>query len=331
MAHLAPTAAFETREVPEWLLFRWEGGFLGVVFGNRPILELPAFRMGNPALLQGPPPAPPEPAPERSDDREVGAEESWEPGRVFVKVPIPRARARWARDRPDERGLAIARWQWLAEVAGRRSKLYRQLMEASPSEAEKIVGDVFYAKATITLKKRMSAMAMYVTEVGGDSAFPFMEATLYSYVSHLRRAGAPATRATSFLEAVAFTAELLGIDKEPGAEKSARVRGAALELYDRKRVTKQAAPMEVPLVKALELAIKFGADERDRSLAGFAAFVLHSRARASDAARAPSDPVLDEGPGGSGFVQVDTTGQRVKTGRGKRPWTETVEERTSLP
>ena len=230
-------------------------------------------------MLQGPPLQAPEPAPEGAGLSEQGVVEEWEPGRVFVRVPIPRARVRWARDRPDERGLAIARWRWLAEVAGRRSKLYRQVLAASPHEAERMVEDAFYAKSTNTLKKRMCAMSLYVTEVGGEEAFPFMEPMLYSYVTHLRRAGAPATRATSFLEAVAFTAELLGIDKEPGAEKSARVRGAALELYDRKRVTKQAAPMEVRLVKALELATKHGADERDRSLAGFATFVLHSRAR----------------------------------------------------
>ena len=181
-----------------------------------------------------------------------------------------------------------------------------------------MVEDAFYAKSINTLKKRMCAMSLYVAEVGGEEAFPFMESTLYAYVAQLRKAGAPAIRATSFLEAVAFTAELLGIDKEPGAEKSARVRGAALELYDRKRVTKQAAPMEVRLVKALELATRYGADARDRSLAGFATFVLHSRARASDAARAPTNPVLDKGPDLTGFVQVDTTGQRVKTGRGKR-------------
>ena len=126
MAHLAPVAAFEAQNIPEWMLMPWERGFLGVVFGTRPLIELPLFQEGGPAELRAPPLQAPDPAPKGADGVEPDVTEEWEPGRVFVRVPIQRAKVRWARDRPDERGLAIARWRWLAEVAGRRSKLYRQ-------------------------------------------------------------------------------------------------------------------------------------------------------------------------------------------------------------
>ena len=88
--------------------------------------------------------------------------------------------------------------------------------------------------------------------------------------------------------------------------------------YDRKGVTWQAPPMEVGLVKGLEVAVRTPRNATDRSVAGFALFVLLARARLTDAARADGEPTLDLDDSGDGYVEVKTTGKKVKTGRGKR-------------
>ena len=76
--------------------------------------------------------------------------------------------------------------------------------------------------------------------------------------------------------------------------------------------------MEAGLVRALEVATCTARDSADRSVAGFALFVLLSRARLTDAARADGNPVLDLDDLGKGYVEVLTSGLKVKTGRGKR-------------
>ena len=56
----------------------------------------------------------------------------------------------------------------------------------------------------------------------------------------------------------------------------------------------------------------------DLSVARFALFVLFARATLSDAARADGAPTLDVDDVGQGYVEVRTTGKRVKTRRRKR-------------
>ena len=115
---------------------------------------------------------------------------------------------------------------------------------------------------------------LYLEWAGGQSAFPFSEGVVYVYVSHLGQEGAPATRASLFLEAVRFTSSLLGIPMKDSATTSARVTGAVLASYDRKRVTRQAPPLETGLVRGLEIAVATAREPAVRSVAGFALFVL---------------------------------------------------------
>lgn len=311
MAHLIPMAMHGAGSVPDAWRFPWERGFLGIVLGNRPVLPLPSPS----GVLQGAgvyerPPVESEPV--------AAPAVPWRSDGTFVTLRVPTPKVRWSADPNGERDLAISRWRGLVDAAGTRSKLYSQLMSANESEVDGILKDAFYTKSTATLKKRLGAMQLYLATVGRERAFPFKEEVCYQYLTRLRADGAPATRATSFLEAVGFCATLLGVHCEPDACTSARVRGAAMAAYDGKRLTKQAPPMEVELVRTLELATRLAQSAEDRELAGFATFVVHSRARASDAARAQSEPVLDIPAEGGGFVQVDTTGLRTKSGKGKR-------------
>ena len=161
-------------------------------------------------------------------------------------------------------------------------------------------------KSVATLRKRACAIAQYAQWAGWARGFPYSEERLYEYASHLKQEGAPATRATSF------------IDIEPGATKSARVTGVVMASYDRKRVMRQAPSLEIGLVRGLEIATRTAREFVDRSVARFALFVLFAKATLSDAARADGAPTLDVDDVGQGYVEVHTTGKHVKTGRRKR-------------
>ena len=60
-------------------------------------------------------------------------------------------------------------------------------------------------KSVATLRKRACAIAQYAEWEGEAKGFPYSEERLYEYASHLKQEGAPATRATSFIEAVHFS------------------------------------------------------------------------------------------------------------------------------
>ena len=296
MAFNMASYAFRHGAYPVGLQFPWERGFLGVVMGSRDIIELPFLRA--PEVAQRIEPAL-SPAPTAKEPAlEAGVE--WEPDGLCSTTALPRLRRAAELDEGGLRGKAIGKWRWIAELAGSASAVFRVMEQAPEHEAAQVLQDACYSKSTATLLKRGGSMLLYAEWAGGGVCFPFTEARIYQYVAHLRQEGALATRASSFLEAVVFTVTLLGIDCEPGATVTARVKGAALASYDRKRLTQQAPPLTVGLVKALEVAVSKASEATDRSVAGFALFVVFSRARLSDAARADSEPCMDAAPGGGG-------------------------------
>ena len=314
MAQWLSVAQGEASSLPPALQYPWERGFLGVVFGYRDPIELWGMRGAQvPVRVE---PALARPAPIAPTTATAGPE--WQPSGVCRTVRVPRLKGTQPVDQDNSRAIAISRWRWLLEVAGPASRLHRQTLGQDDEARSQALVDACYSKSVSTLRKRACSLAMYVEWAGAQRAFPFTEERVYQYVTHLKQEGAPATRATSFLEAVRFTVSILGVEADPGATYSARVNGAVLASYDRKRATKQAPPFETGLVRALEIAACTAREPSDRAVAGFTLFVLYSRARLSDATRADGEPVLDLDAKGTGYVEVRTTGRRVKTGRGKR-------------
>ena len=103
--------------------------------------------------------------------------------------------------------------------------------------------------------KRGCSVTAYLrwSDLEGVDPFLFKETLVYRYIEQLRSDGAPATKASSFLEAVKFTHVLLGMEGSPlDVIKSARVQGAALASIDRKRITVKAPPFTVHAVRLLE-------------------------------------------------------------------------------
>ena len=315
MAFLLARAQFEHGRVPQTLLLPWErGGFLGMVMGTGLPIASPFLRGPEVPFRLEPAAAVTEPAVTPLCDQPP----PWQMRPRCVTARIPKLRA-GTPESPDEARLkALGRWRWIIESAGQNAQLFRQMSSQGPEASAQLVADTFYGKSTSTLRKRACAVLLYVEWAGGQSAFPVTEPKVYDYVSYLRAEGAPATRATSFLEAINFAVPLLGLAVAPEVTTSARVRGAALASLDRKGVTRQAPPFEVQLVEALELAVETARTAADRAVIGFALFTLYARARASDSARATGEPELDVDAEGHGYVEVRTVGLNIKIGRGKR-------------
>ena len=191
--------------VPEALLYPWERGFLGVVFGHRLPLEPYGYRglevpvRVEPALVA---PAQVEPA-RTSPDRE------WQPAGVCATTRVPRLRGTRPVDEDAARAPIVARWRWLLEIAAADSDLHRRSVCGGEEALSRALADACYPKSTATLRKRASALAQYLDWAGGSVGLPITETRVYQYVSHLRQEGAPATRATSFLEAVSFAIPLM--------------------------------------------------------------------------------------------------------------------------
>ena len=171
------------------------------------------------------------------------------------------------------------------------SALQDALAEAVHPDRECIMqclAECFAAKATSTLGKRLGAMSKYAShcEKMKSPAFPLSERSLYSYLSALNNdPGASASAGKSFLEAVRFSAAVLGLHGLERDKVPARVSGLAEMLARRAPCVKQASPLTVQQVALLEKLCCNADAIQDRILVGGLLLMLYSCARASDMAR----------------------------------------------
>ncbi|CAK0898636.1 unnamed protein product [Prorocentrum cordatum] len=217
----------------------------------------------------------------------------------------------------EEREMRLRQWEVIAKAAGPHCRLNRDAERLDPAAAAELLRNVFADKATSTLAKRGCSMALFLRwagqALGGvQAAFPLTEQVVYDYVEYLRKDGAPATRARSFVEAVWFSSGTVGIEVE-ATIGSARVQGAVARSWATKRLTVKARPLAVRHVRMLEILAKSGSPPRVRVEAGFLCELVHARGRALDIARITAEPYLDV-VDGKGFIEV--VAAKSKTTRG---------------
>ena len=171
------------------------------------------------------------------------------------------------------------------------SALQDAIAEAEHRDRECIMrclAECFAAKATSTLGKRLGAMSKYAShcEKAHLIAFPLSERSLYSYLSALHDdSNSSASVGKSFLEAVRFSAALLGLHGLERDKVPPRVSGLAELLARRAPCVKQAMPLSVQQVALLEETCCNADALQDRILVGGLLLMLYSCARASDMAR----------------------------------------------
>lgn len=170
------------------------------------------------------------------------------------------------------------------------SKLGRNLVSAvgflqSVHEWECSFNDAFEGKATATLTKRASALWRFSEWCSDNNLGPVVtsdEGRVYRYMQHLKEHGAP-TAAAGFIQAWTFLhyqAGLLTCALEDIL--SSRVRGAARAVLSEKRVLRQAAPLSVKMIVALENVANLAPYQHWRIIAGHFLLCLRSCSRFSD-------------------------------------------------
>ena len=191
-----------------------------------------------------------------------------------------------------DRALVLQKWLAICEVNMACSSTGAQILKVQQDdEAEQqvfdLLSDVLASKATSTLAVRSTAILLYVrwfSARGGCArpALPIDEDDLYEYVSSLRKDKAPASRASSLLEAWNFAVHVVGFGDPSEAAQSLRCKGSAHRQLARRRPRKRAKVLVMEMVAALEMAAVFTRNTFRRCAAGYACLCLFGRLRCDD-------------------------------------------------
>ena len=194
-------------------------------------------------------------------------------------------------ERDSKRQLAVRAWWDLLKLNMKCSEPGRMAMQ------EKGLVDVYRngidimdaslgVKSPNTVMKRLYAIKtfnLWVAKNMETSWLPVDERKVWLYFKELRAEKAPATRATSLLEALRFCHFVFRVDGCEAVLSSLRVRGLAAQLYACKRPWRPADPMSVSDVSFLHKSMM---DERrclvDRVFIGHLLHMVYARARFSD-------------------------------------------------
>ena len=193
---------------------------------------------------------------------------------------------------------------WSTEEAA--IKLQLDIADSDASRI-KVIEDTVARKATGTLKVRVASLKQFFDwkreRAPDDPVFLPSEAEVYLYVTHLRALGAFRSRSQRLVESLPFLATAFGF--QCGWRASPRICGAISTMKSKYVVRR--APLSKHLVFKLE---DYVIDDSNpnvlRIVAGYSLFLLHSRARFSDAARPVREPMLDVQDDGDGFVETET-------------------------
>ena len=184
------------------------------------------------------------------------------------------------------------------------------------AEWSRSLSDAFAGKAVATLAKRSAALWRFhnwCIDNGLGPAVSATESMIYRYLQWLKEHGAPTT-ASSFLQAwtfLHFHAGFLG----PGVEAlSSRVRGAARAMYSLKRPLRQAYPLTVLMIVALENVATLAPYDHWRIIAGHMLLCLGSCSRFGDSIKLASLSVNSH----NGLQIVEAESMSYKTARKDR-------------
>eukprot|EP00971_Amphidinium_carterae_P066394 1314748-Amphidinium_carterae.1 len=113
------------------------------------------------------------------------------------------------------------------------------------------------------------------------------------------------SRSSRTVEALNLASSILGFSKTSW-KTSPRISGIISESYNGVAVRRQ--PFSAATVARMEKFINESVDEDDEDIhiLGYALFLLHCRARYSDAIRPECEPTLDLATDGSGYIQATT-------------------------
>ncbi|CAE7441415.1 unnamed protein product [Symbiodinium sp. CCMP2592] len=233
----------------------WEQGIFGELFGSGGPELLPTLKRSVPTIL-------------KEDGAPSGGAET-----AAVK------RSRIQREAQFEIGIDL----WMTLMKGWSSCSFVDLLDAElPGDAQRgVISDIFRRKAPSTLLKRGRAIANFQSYLEENLAtFPCVERELYQYLKHLEKHGAPKSRCSGLLEALAFVRHVVGVEEVECLLKSRRCRG--LGVVESFKESKQAPALTVAQLRLLHEALESHQDPWTRHFAGCALVATFSRCRWSD-------------------------------------------------
>ncbi|CAE7638477.1 Abcb1a [Symbiodinium sp. CCMP2592] len=208
-----------------------------------------------------------------------------------VRIYIDRAASSCA---ATDRSLALRKWSELLLINPGATAAGRQLIDETSkhedeNQAWQILQDHFARKSTSTLRTRVNSLCLFCrwfnSEFPHQVALPPTEESVYKYLCHLRKVGAPATRGSTFMGSLAFLSGFMGMSDAEAAAFSQRALGVAHLMYVSKSPLKRAPALTIPMICILELAAEYESDLYTRAFAGFALMLLFGRMRCSDGNR----------------------------------------------
>ena len=201
-------------------LLPWESGPLQRILGNVPgLIPQPVFVPQPDASMTVSPEAP-------------------RPVQAPLKVPVRKqwkhrfASNSWAKEKDRKRRKLLEMWLQIVQRDPFSTTVGMQIHGMTNSEMLAVLADVFRSKATATLFSRAGSVLAFIrwgiAELGEAFVlFPTDEGIAYEYICHLRDERAPATKAQRFLQALAFSGGLLGVDmKETLGSRRSRLKVA---------------------------------------------------------------------------------------------------------
>ena len=222
------------------------------------------------------------------------------------------------------RTMALEQWSSVLErIAGSCQSLH-----TGPQPDPEELADHMATKKTGTLLIRASAWRLFLRFADEQKidAHNLTEAEVYQYLAHLRKSGAPASRAKAFIQACGFAYGLSGFKAGASVMASPRCQGASELCLQRKRARRQRDPLKAKWLSTLEVEVFLAAFEpaeskltpQEATVAGFVLFLTHGRIRCSDGARITKEPKVDdaEGPDADlcSFIEAEMVGSQTKTG-----------------
>ena len=157
---------------------------------------------------------------------------------------------------------------------------------AGPTPLGPSLKDALAGKATATIYKRTQSLwglFAWIRATTGGSGLELTECNLYAYLCSMRDEGRGATSGEAVLQSLRFFHTILGFtDFDIATEISARVAGVAKQMFSMKRLLKQARPLYVLELRALEDAVLEERQPHVIAIAGYLLFCVMAVCRFSD-------------------------------------------------
>jgi hypothetical protein len=304
---LAAAASLNRRQSISLATLPWETGWVGKVLGLDKQRKWPYFDPVVPGMNRLDP---------------LGEQPDVETQATLKRYKIA-GKTAWARVKiaknvltPDAlRNRTLLQWRMVLEDDLEASLAGLQILElaetaADPGEITQMLEHLFAGKATATLTKRVDKLLDYrkwARRNGVERPWLFKESHVYRYCKYMAGPCFGATAAASFLSAVRFFSAVFESSRAMQTSDSARIKGVCKLKNLTKRPTKQAPPLKVEEVMALESAAIWMDDPMDRVAAGQFVFDVYSCSRHSDPMGAEALGVeVNNDEEFNGFVELHT-------------------------